>query len=120
MAEMVVEISRPPFGHENTFAGLYVALGSLTKGHEVTVVLRGDGVYTGRKGQEGSLKNINLPPTEQQIQDIVDLDGRVVADRASLEMRGISGEELMEEIEVVETEGIHDILLEFGDHVIAF
>jgi sulfur relay (sulfurtransferase) DsrF/TusC family protein len=120
MAELVVEISKPPYGHENTFAGLYVALGSLTKGHEVTVVLRGDGVYSGRKGQEMPLKNINLPPTEQQIQDIVDLDGRVVADRTALEMRGISKEELIDGIEVVDTEEVHDILLEFGDHVVAF
>ena len=120
MAELVVEISRPPFGHENTFAGLYVALGSLTKANDVTVVLRGDGVYTGRKGQERSLKNINLPPTERQVRDIIDLDGRVVADKTSLEVRGISEEELIEGIEIVEPEEVHDILLEFGDHVIAF
>lgn len=120
MVEVVVEISKPPFGHENTFAGLYVGLGSLTKGHDVTVVLRGDGVYTARKGQVEPLANINLPPTEQQIIDIIDLDGRIVIDRASLEERGIGEEELIEDIEIVDTTEIHDILLEAGDHVVAF
>jgi len=120
MAEIVVEISKPPFGHENTFAGLYVGLGSLTKGHDVTIILRDDGVYTARKGQKESLENINLPPTEQQIIDIIDLDGRIVADRASLEERGINEDELIEEIEIVDTTEIHDILLETGDHVVAF
>jgi tRNA 2-thiouridine synthesizing protein C len=120
MVELVVEISKPPFGHENTFAGLYVALGSLTKGHEVTVILRGDGVYAGRKGQDAPLKNINLPPTEQQIQDIIDLDGRIVADREALGTRGITEEELVEDIEVVETQEIHDIMLDYGVHVVAF
>jgi sulfur relay (sulfurtransferase) DsrF/TusC family protein len=120
MSDIVVEISRPPFGHENTFAGLYVALVSVTKGREVVVVLRGDGVFTGVLGQEDPQENIHLPPTEQQMQDIVDLDGRVVADRASLEVRGITKEDLFEEIEIVDTRQIHKILLEFGDHVINF
>ena len=120
MVELVVEISKPPFGHENTFAGLYVALGSLTKGHEVTVILRGDGVYAARIGQDKPLKNINLPPTEQQMQDIIDLDGRVVVDREALEHRGIDENELMEDIVVVETEEIHDIMLDYGKHVVAF
>jgi len=79
MADIVLEISRPPFGHENTFAGLYVGLVMVTKGKEVTVVLRGDGVYTGLAGQENPMENIHLPDTEQQMQDIIDLDGRVVA-----------------------------------------
>jgi len=120
MVELVVEISKPPFGHENTFAGLYVALGSLTKGHDVTVILRGDGVYSGRKGQDKPLENINLPPTEQQIQDIIDLDGRIVADRNALEQRGIEEDELIEDIEVVDTEAIHDLMLDYGKHVVAF
>jgi sulfur relay (sulfurtransferase) DsrF/TusC family protein len=120
MSDIVVEISKPPFGHENTFAGLYVALVSVTRGREAVVVLRGDGVYAGVMGQEATMENIHLPPTEQQMQDIVDLDGRVVADRTSLEARGISKEELFEEIEIVDTQEIHRILLEFGDHVINF
>ena len=119
MVSVAIEISHPPFGHENTFAALYVASASLSKGYEVTVVLRGDGVYTGRKGQVNPLEKINLPPTEKQIEDIVELDGRVVADKVSLEMRGINTEELIDGIEIVDTIEIHDIILDHGK-VVAF
>lgn len=120
MKDIILEISKPPFGHENTFAGLYVGLVSLTKGHEVTVILTEDGVFTGRKGQVEPLKNINLPPTEQQMCDIIDLDGRVIADRSALEIRGITEDELIEGIEILDTQEIHDIILENDDHYIAF
>jgi len=59
MVSVAIEISHPPFGHENTFAALYVASASLSKGYEVTVVLRGDGVYTGRKGQVNPLAGLD-------------------------------------------------------------
>ena len=52
LAKAVIEISHPPFGHENTFAGLYVATASLSKAMDIVVVFRGDGVYTCRKGQD--------------------------------------------------------------------
>ena len=51
MRSIVIEIGHSPFGHENTFAGLYVAMASLSKGMDVTVVFRDDGVYTARKSQ---------------------------------------------------------------------
>lgn len=120
MSDIVVEISEAPFGHENTFAGLYVALVSVTKGREVTVILRGDGVYAGVLGQDDPQENIHLPPTEQQMQDIVDLDGRVVAEKSSLEARGISKKDMFEEIEIVDTKEVNELLLDFGDHVIVF
>jgi len=112
MVNVVVEISHPPFGHENTFAALYVASASLSKGYEVTVILRGDGVYTGRKGQDEPLKKINLPPTESQVEDIIELDGRVVIDKNAMEVRGIEPDELIDGIEVVDTVEIHDIILD--------
>ena len=120
MAHVVVELSHPPFGHEHTFAGLYVATASLSKGMDVVVILRGDGVYTGMKGQVEPQKNICLPPTEGQVEDIIDLDGRIVADKASLMTRGISPEELIEGIEVLDTAAIHSLILTEGRKVIAF
>lgn len=120
MVNVVVDISHPPFGHETTFAGLYVASASLSKGMDVTVILRGDGVYTGRKGQAEPLKKINLPPTETQIEDILELDGRIVAGREALSMRGIEPDELIEGIEILDTQEIHDIILDHGDKVVTF
>jgi predicted peroxiredoxin len=120
MVKLVIEISHPPFGHENTFAALYVATASLSKGYDVIVVLRGDGVYTARKGQIDPQKNINLPPTENQVEDIIELDGRVIVDSKALEERGIAKDELIEEIEVLDTQAIHDVILDEGEKVVTF
>jgi len=120
MTKVIIQISHPPFGHENAYSGLFVALGSLPKGIDVVVILTGEGVYTGRKGQVDPPKNINLPSTEEQIGDILNMGGRVIADRQALSMRGIGTEELIEGIEVLGTHDIQDIILDYGDHVLAF
>jgi len=120
MVKVVIEISHPPFGYEHTFAGLYVASASLSKGYDVTVILRSDGVYTGRKGQIEPMKNINLPATEDLVEDIIELDGRIIIERSSMEMRGINEDELIDEIEVMDTQDIHDIILDYGEKVVAF
>ena len=117
---VVIEITHPPFGHEKAFASLYVATASLSKGMDVIVVLRGDGVYVARHGQEDPLKHINLPPTEQQVVDIVELDGRVLVNRESLELRGIGKDELIEGVEEMGSDAIHDIVLEKGDKILTF
>jgi len=120
LVKAVIEISHPPFGHENTFAGLYVATASLSKAMDIVVVLRGDGVYTGRKGQDEPLKKINLPPTEEQINDVIELGGRVVADSDSLTVRGILDDELIDGIEILDTNQIHDLIIDHGEKVVTF
>ena len=120
MVLVVIDITHPPFGHENTFAGLYVATGALSKGMDVIVILRGDGVYTGRAGQQDTLQNINQPSTEDQVTDILELAGRIVADANALSVRGIAADELIDGIEVLQTEEIHDIILDHGNKVVCF
>ncbi len=120
MVKVVIEISHPPFGYENTFAGLYVATASLSKGFDVILILRGDGVYTGRKGQIEPLEKISLPPTENQVEDIIELDGRIIADRDALSQRGIADDELMVGIEIMNPQDIQDIILDHGEKVVVF
>jgi sulfur relay (sulfurtransferase) DsrF/TusC family protein len=120
MVNLVVDITHPPFGHENTFAALYVAAASLSKGYEVLVVMREDGVFSGRAGQQEPLEKINLPPTESQVKDVIELDGRVIADKGSMERRGIAEDELIAGIEVQNSENINELILEHGGHVISF
>jgi predicted peroxiredoxin len=120
MVGVVIDITNPPFGHENTFAALYTASAALSKGLDVVVILRGDGVFTGRKGQMDPLKNINLPPTESQVEDILELDGRIVVEQESLEARGIDRSELFNGIEIVDSNDIHNIIMDHGDKVVTF
>lgn len=117
---IIVSITQPPFGHENAFAGLYVGSASLSKGLDVMVLLLGDGVYNARKGQVDPLKNIFMPPTENQVQDIVDMGGRVVVENEALWERGIEPSELLEGVETMESSRIMEIILENGEKVVGF
>lgn len=117
---IVVTITQPPFGHENAFAGLYVGSASLSKGLEVMVLLLGDGVYNARKGQVDPLKNILMPPTESQVQDIIDMGGRVIVEKEALSERGIEPSELLEGIEVLESNGMMDMIMENGEKIVGF
>jgi predicted peroxiredoxin len=117
---LVIQISKPPFGHENTFAGLFVASASLSTGLETTVLMVGDGVYTAIKRQVDPQKNISMAPTESQVQDIIDLGGRVIADEKALQKRGIEKKELIEGLEVKNTLEIQDLILDSADKFAAF
>ena len=71
MPKLVIEISHSPFGHENAYAALFAAMAWSSMGNEVTVVLRGEGVHTARKGQVDPFANINLPSTEKQVNELL-------------------------------------------------
>jgi predicted peroxiredoxin len=120
MTKITVLITHPPFGHENTFAGLYVASAALSKGFEITVAMTGDGVYAGRKGQVDPLANINMPSTEDQVRDIIDLGGRLIVDQGSITERGITEGELIEGVELQPLGKIHDLMLNEGEIIITF
>ncbi|MEM2990993.1 MAG: DsrE family protein [Halobacteria archaeon] len=120
MKKIVIEISHPPYGHENAYSGFFVALGSLPKGVDTIVILTGEGVYAARRGQVDPPKNINLPSTEEQVNDIINLGGRVIADKQALLVRGIHDEELIEGIEVLNPNEIQDIILNHGEHILTF
>jgi predicted peroxiredoxin len=117
---LVIQISKPPFGHENTFAGLFVASASLSTGMETIVLLVGNGVYAAMKGQVNPKKNISMVPTETQVQDIIDLGGRVLVDVNALYNRGIKNKELIDGLEVKNTLEIQDLILDYADKFAAF
>ncbi|MBN1786011.1 MAG: DsrE family protein [Candidatus Methanofastidiosa archaeon] len=120
MLNLVIEITHPPYGHENTFAGLYVALTSLAKGMNVTVILHGDGIYTGLKGHLDPEKHINVISTEKQIEDILEMGGTVIAYRDAMIHRGVEHGELIKGIEVNESAELYDLIIEKTDKIIAF
>lgn len=120
MAQLVIDISHAPFGRENAYSGLFAAMGWVSVGNEVLVVLRGDGVHVARKGQVDSLNEIGLPPTEKQVMDVLGEGGRIVADRGSLDARGIGRDGLIEGIEVLDIDAIHLLMLEKGERVLTF
>jgi len=120
MSNLLIEIVHSPFGHENAYAGLFVAMAWASMGNDVTVVLREEGVHTGRKGQVNPFENINLPPTEKQVNELLEVGGRVVADRQALQMRGIRAEELINGVAVLDVSEIRGLMVECGEKFLSF
>jgi predicted peroxiredoxin len=120
MASVVMEITHPPFGRENTYAALFIASASVSLGVEVAIVLSGEGVYAGLKGQADPQKNINLPSTEGQVRDFLFLGGTVLVDEQSMAARGIIESELIEGIKVLDRNAVVDLILAKGEHVLVF
>ncbi|HDP97094.1 MAG TPA: hypothetical protein ENN25_05325 [Euryarchaeota archaeon] len=113
--KLVVMIIHPPYGHENAFAGFFVALASLSKGLDVTVALNCDGVFTAVKGQKDPEALLHLPSIEKQLKDILDLGGRIVADTDSAATRGVNPEDCVEGIEFVSPEEMTKVIKENGE-----
>jgi predicted peroxiredoxin len=120
MTKLVIEISHAPFGQENAYAGLFVAMGWVSVGNDAVVVLRGEGIYAAKKGQMDPLKELSLPPTEKQVLDVLEEGGRIVVDRDSLEVRGMDLEALVPGVEVLDSDEIGRILLEDGEKLLTF
>lgn len=120
MASVIMEITHPPFGRENTYAALFIASASVSLGVEVAIVLSGEGVYAGLKGQTDSQKNINLPSTEEQVRDFLFLGGTVFIDKQSMTARGMIESELIEGIKVLDRTAVVDLMLAKGEHVLVF
>jgi predicted peroxiredoxin len=54
------------------------------------------------------------------VEDIIELDGRIVVDKEAMEQRGIGESELIEGIEVMGRREIHELILENGEQIVAF
>lgn len=120
MAKLVIDVAHAPFGHENAYAGFFVAMGWVSIGNDAFVVLRGDGVYAALKGQGDSMKEIGLPPTEKLVTDILGEGATVFVERPCLDARGITVDRLIEGVKVVEGKEIARLLLDHGERLLAF
>ena len=118
--DLIIEIAHPPFGHERAFASLYVAKVCILRGMLVTVVLRGEGVFTGLRGHQDPMDNINLPSTEAQLEEILGLDARVVAEKEAMGHGGIGEGDLVEGIEVLSTRDIHEMIVNSTSKIVPF
>jgi predicted peroxiredoxin len=118
MPKLVIEIVHGPYGKENAYAGMFIAMGWVAVGNEVIVVLHSDGVYSARKGQRDPMKEISLPSVEKQVMDILGEGGRVIADRTCIEVRGIDRDMLIEGVEVLDSEELVELVYKEGERVL--
>ena len=106
------------YGRDDDGYGACLAANSiLAKGLNVTLLLIEDGVALAKSGQNPN--NIGLPNNSNEIRDFLDLGGRLIVIKESLEERGIKKDELVEDIEILTLNDV-DFLIEDHDLILTF
>ncbi len=96
----LIMLTRGTYGHwDDAFSAIQVGNAVLAVEEAATMLLLNDGVYFAVKGQDPS--DIGLANNTNYIQDFLDLGGRMLALRTSLERRGLLGEDLLEGVKVI-------------------
>lgn len=109
ISSVCVVIRRSPYGREDAFAGLRMALSGLTHGLRFTVVMCDDGVWNAVRGQRSEA--IGMPSNEEVISDILMFEGKIHVDEDSLKGHGLTPEDLVEGVEVVPCDGLAELVL---------
>ena len=106
---MCVVVRRPPYGREDAFAGLRMALSAVTHGLDAVVVLRGDGVLSAVRGQRPDA--IAMPSNESVVADLLEMGAEVWAEDAALAKRGLSPGDLVEGVQVADAARLDGLIL---------
>jgi len=104
-----VVITKAPYGREDAFGGLRLALSGVTHGMRFTVVLRGDGVWSALRGQRAEA--IGMPSNESVVSDILEMGGAVWAEEGALAPRGLSAKDLVEGVQLAPAGGLDAVIL---------
>lgn len=107
MSSVLVIIDKPPYGYEDAFGGIYVAIACLDKGIEADVVLMGDGVYAALKNQF-SEKTIGYPSVSELTYSMFP-HGNLFVYLDSLVDRGINYEDLVEIAQPIDDKTIYNL-----------
>jgi len=103
--------------NDDTYGALLQANHTLAHGMNVTLLLVEDGVLVSKKGQNPT--KIGLPNNLNELKDFIELGGKLLVVKESLEQRGLQKEELIDEAEIISFNDVipliehHDLSLTF-------
>jgi tRNA 2-thiouridine synthesizing protein D len=107
--KLLVYVSFGTYGRDDdAFGALLAANSALAKGMEVAIVLVENGVCMAKKGQVPG--PIGFPNNLDELNDFVDLDGKLVVSKEALEQRGISETELLDSAQIVKEDKLSEII----------
>lgn len=92
-------ITRAPYGVEEAFAGLRMALAFAVNGVKTAVVMAEDGVYNAVGTQKPEL--LRMPSNADATKELFDFDANVCVVREDLEERGVPEGRLFEGLKVI-------------------
>lgn len=107
---ILVLITKPPYGLEEAFAGLRLALAMAVNGMKTTVLMLEDGVFNAVATQKPDI--VKMPSNIDAAKDLFDFETSVCAVREDLEARGISESRLFEGLKVVDYAKAKELLAE--------
>lgn len=111
MAEStLVIVTRPPYGLEEAFAGLRLALAMSVNGMKTAVVLAEDGVYNALASQKAD--SVKMPSNMEATKELYDFEVPVYVVKEDLEERGIPESSLFEGLKVVPASRIGELVEE--------
>ena len=105
---MLVIVTRAPYGLEDAFAGLRLALAMGVNGMKVSVVEVDDGVYNAVAGQRPEA--VGMPSNVDATTELYDFDISVLVVREDLAERCIGESSLIDGVKVVGREELKDLI----------
>jgi len=104
-------LCRAPYGTIYTYEGLEMIMIMAAYGQDLSLVFIGDGVYALKKGQDTS--GIGIRGFSRTFMALVDYDvEKLYVDKYSLEERGLSKDDLIVEVAVMNSDKIGKLMKE--------
>jgi sulfur relay (sulfurtransferase) DsrF/TusC family protein len=110
-------ITKPPYGYEDCFSGLYVAVSCLNSGLKCSILFIADGVYATIANQNP--EKISMPSVADLIYTLLP-EADLFAHKNSLNEREIPESMMIKGIKIVEESELAEIILKVGEAVITF
>ena len=114
---ILVMITKPPYGLEEAFAGLRMALAMGVNGMKTTVLLMEDGVYNAVGTQKPEA--VKMPSNVEATKELYDFEVPVLVVKEDLEGRGIPESKLFEGLKTVPAANVK-VLVDEHDLVTTF
>jgi sulfur relay protein TusB/DsrH len=106
----LVLITKAPYGLEEAFAGLRLALAMGVNGMKTSVLMLEDGVYNALATQKADA--VKMPSNMEATKELYDFDVPVYVLKEDLDARGIPGSKLFEGLKVVPASAARQLLAE--------
>ncbi len=106
----LVLVTRPPYGLEEAFAGLRLALAMSVNGMKVSVLMMEDGVYNALATQKADA--VKMPSNMDATKDLFEFEASVYVVKEDLDARGIPESKLFEGLKIVPASKAKELLAE--------
>lgn len=109
-SSILVLITRAPYGLEEAFAGLRLALAMGVNGMKTSVVLMEDGIYNAIASQKSDA--LKMPSNADATKELYDFDVPVYVVKENLASRGIPESRLFEGLKVIPSSQLKQLISE--------